>query len=272
MVTTLPLISLGSKPKKRKRSRSRTLKPIVLRSKKKRKRSRPKSKFLRVLTSTKTTAVLATTLGLLVALPATAGRAAFAVGSKALAKKAVVSGGRGAAKALGSIGKAGVRAVAKRPLTSIVAGGILVSSGTARRAVVKAPKTAFGFGKTIGTGIEGLTPEQKEKGGKFGIAGLIATTLGVGLITTGAVVGAKKIKDKVITAKSLIPVSVSPVSKATTIEPVKTAITTPLVSLDEAKPIAEKKPTQPRRAKITQNVDIRIAHSQNRKFINQINY
>jgi len=262
----------AKRSKSKRKTKIRTLKPIVLKSKK-RKRAVPKSKFLRVLTSTKTTAVLATTLGLLVALPATAGRASFALGSKVLAKKAVVFGGRGAGKALVSIGKAGVGAIAKRPLTSIVAGGILVSSGTARKAVIQTPKTLFGVGKKIGTGIEGLTPEQKEKGGKFGLGGLIATTLGVGLIATGAVVGAKKIKDKVLSPSNFIPVTASPVSAdATTIKPTTTAITTPLVSLDEAKPIAEKKPTQPRRAKITQNVDIRIAHSQNRKFINQINY
>jgi len=255
----------------RKRSKSKR-KPIVLKSKK-RKRAVPKSKFLRVLTSGKTTLALAGILGALVSLPLTATRASVAVGARVLGKRAVVSSGRGIAKGLSSIGKAGVGAIAKRPLTSIVAGGILVSSGTARRAVVKAPKTAFGFGKTIGTGIEGLTPEQKEKGGKFGIAGLIATTLGVGLVAVGVGVGAKKIKDKVLAPSNFIPVTASPVSAdATTIQPTTTAITTPLVSLDEPKPIAEKKPTQPRRAKITQNVDIRIAHSQNRKFINQINY
>ena len=244
------------------------LSPITLTPFKK-KRSKPKSKFLRVLTSTKTTAVLATVLGGLVALPATIGRATIAVGARTVAKKAAVSSGRGLAKGLGLLGKGAVKQVVKRPITSLVVGGILVSSGTARKAVIEAPKKLFGVGKTIGTGIEQLTPGQKEKGGKFGIAGLIATTLGVGLIATGAVIGAKKLKEKVITVKNVIPISKPAATAAVVIEPVTTAITTPLVSTE---PLVEKKPTQPRRAKITQNVHVTVRTSQNRKFINQINY
>jgi len=255
----------------RKRSKSKR-KPIVLKSKK-RKRAVPKSKFLRVLTSGKTTLALAGILGALVSLPLTATRASVGIGARTLGKKGIGSIGKAGVRAVKGTGRFALKRVKDKPLTALAIGSILTTSPTARKAVVQAPVKFVKFFRGVGTGIEGLTPEQKEKGGKFGLGGLVATTLGVGLIATGAVVGAKKIKDKVLSPSKFIPVIASPVSAdATTIQPVKTAITTPLVSLDEPKPITEKKPVQPRRAKITQNVDIRIAHSQNRKFINQINY
>jgi len=257
---TLSPIVLGSKPMQTqsfpRRREPSLFSKLFGKEAKRKKRARKRKSLKRSLLEAGLVA------GTLATLPLSGGAGLISgVGARVLARRVAIS-----------VGKKAVSTVAKRPITTIVVGGILTASPTARKAVVSAPKNLFLGGKTIGKGIEGLTPEQKEKGGKFGLPGLLATTLGVGLIATGVFVGAKKIKEKIVSAKSLVPVTAPPVSAGAVIKPTTEAITTPLVSLDEPKPPLLEKPTQPRRAKITQNVNINVRQSQNRKFINQLNY
>lgn len=123
------------------------------------------------------------------------------IGGRQLLKKGAVA-----------VGRSAFGVVKKRPLTSLVVGGILTSSPKAREFVVKAPGRIFTGGQKIGKIIEDPTKaedvlgirEEKTLGGKI-IGGLkTAGLIGAGV---AGVVGAKKLlelrKDKLPTAPLL---------------------------------------------------------------------
>jgi len=230
-------------------------------------RRRPKSKALRLLTSPKTTLAL---LGTLAAIPfgaaALAGRAAVGVGARVVGKKAVTGLGRGAVGLVKGTGKA----IAKRPILSLVGAGVLVTSPTARRAAVTLPQTLFSGGKTIGGKIEGLSAPTKEKAGKFGLLGLGAAALLGGVLVAPTALRA---------AKGLIP-SLPKRKKATQelpvgLLPAPPSITPTTQPLGAVQQVVEPTPSLPvekvKPMKITNtfNPTIDIRFSKSRRFINQ---
>jgi len=238
---------------------------------KRKKRKKPKSKLLRLITSPKTTLAL---LGTLAAIPlgaaAFGARAVAGVGARVAGKRAITGLGRGAVGLVKGTG----RAIAKRPILSLVGAGVLVSSPTARKAVVQLPKTLFSGGRTIGEKIEGLSGVTKEKAGKFGLLGLGVAALGAGLLVAPTALKA---------AKGLLPSIPSfPKRKKATQEPPIALIPAPPSITPTTQPLGAvqqvvDKPTpsllvekqKPMRITNTFNPTIDIRFSKSRKFINQ---
>jgi len=241
------------------------------------KRRRPKSRFLRILTSPKTTLALGATLAGLVIAPAVAvagaGRfLATRIAGRAIAKRAVKSVGRGV---LG-VGKRLIPKTPKGIALSLVGGGILATSPTARRATIQLPKTLVKLGTGIGGRIEGLPPDTKEKAGKFGVGGLVLATLGVGLLGAGAVGVKGLLAKKAVIPKGAIPqpVGIPTSADAQIVSPVESLTPLPeAVSPTGVEPV-KKKPTkrrrEARRQTISQNVDVRVSQKQSRRIKNYV--
>lgn len=162
--------------------------------------------------------------------------------------------------------RAAVKVIPKTPLGKTVAlfvGGAAVASPAIRTAIVEAPFRVVEGGIKLGGKIEELPEPIKEKAGRFGVAGLVSAGLiGAGLITAAPLV-LGKVKD-VIPVPSLIdkeagvPITDTP------------PITPETVSLEEPSVITPAKtPTEARRQKISQRVDVRVTGiKRTNKYIN----
>lgn len=217
--------------------------PIILTPKKK-----GLSKPLKILTSLKTTAVLGTVLGGLIAGPAAVGRVALIA----------------------------AKAVAKRPKTFLIgapaAAGILLASPTARKFVD--PRQTFKRGKEIGKLIEDpskLIPEKEETLlGKIKDVGIKAGLIGAGAaaVAGAAAIAVKKVKEKL---PSKIPSAELPAAILPTV-PSLTPRTQPLGAVEkpvEVEKVVAAQPVSMPSIRISNKPSINISFRKSRKFINQ---
>jgi len=205
---------------------------------------------LKVLTSLKTTAVLATALGVLVA-PATAGRIVLGAGRR-VTKFAI-----------------------KRPITTFLgiptAAGALAVSPTLQAAID--PRKRFGFGKKIGGAVEDPTTFLQKVAGFFRGAGRIAKETAP-VVVPAAVIGAAIIGGRRLARRARggpIPSAQLPIAALPTgIAPVSVR-TTPLGAAQrvEKPPVEEKPPKGVPAVKITNKPVINIKISKSKRFINQ---
>jgi len=200
---------------------------------------------LKVLTSPKTTAVLAGTLGVLLA-PAAAGRLAVGAGKAAL----------------GFVKKSPVKALVGVPS----AAGLLAASPKVRSLIN--PKQSFQRGKEAGKLIEQGVPKGLTTSDALKKAGLV----GAGVAgAAGAVAAGKKVIEKVRGATKEKAIAASPSVAPALPSNIPVGVAKQTTASEE--PAAAKVPpaTPPINVKNKVEVNVNVKQSRSKKFINQKN-
>ena len=286
MVTRLPPITLGAyKPKKEKKlfgifkpTKQAKFVSKVVRGKATKKEIKAEvGKFAKGLVISGTIASVVYGGVAIAGAKAVAGRVVAGTVAKTVARKvavktALTTAGKTVLKGAGKVGLTAVKVAIKKPALAIVGAGVLVSG-----AGPKIVKTLFQAGKVGGeviTGEKALTSETVTDVLKG--AGVV---LGLGAVGTVAGIVAKKVLEK----KEQIP-AIPQETEGLVAGDVGTPITptppiTPeTVSLEEPAVVTpEKKPSEARREKITQRVNV-IVRQNNRilspsvKYLNPVCY
>lgn len=220
-----------------------------------RKRRKPKSKFLRILTSPKTTLALGATLAGLLVAPAAIGRG-------------VLFGLRGLGR--------GFFGTPKRAFLTATGIGILQTSPKARTFLKEKLRDPTAGGRILGGVIEDpsqLFPTAAES--PFGRVGEFAKRAGIvgagAALAAGAVATVQRFRERRAARAAVIPSAVLPtgILPAT---PSLTPRTEPLGAVEKETPVPISPPPLrdiPRPIKITNKPQINISFRKSRRFINQ---
>jgi hypothetical protein len=285
MVTTLPLITLGSTPKKKsKRSRVRSTSKRSKRKKKKKKKSSILSSIARYGLIPATIGGNIITAGLEKITGKKYGRQTTKELSETKFGKVLGTATLGTAAALGVAvgGAAGTARAAKSlvPKSSIgkvvglVGVGAAAASPTILKAGLEAPFTLVEAGEKLGEKVEALPEETKEEASKFGAAGLAAAA---GVAAAAGIIGAApaiigKAKDLLPFGKGdkedtpSLPMETMEVAEAPKME--EMPLTPETVDITK-KPSTKRRSKAPQQ-KISQSVRVSVNQEQNKRYKNII--